>query len=79
MGDAAPDGAIDSLEKDAAASTLLAEAAKLGKKVAISFDSLSCPVWRSFGGEDLHKAAAAAGLPVLSFLFFTVTWIYFTM
>ena len=65
VGDAVPDGPIASLDKGAAASTLLAEATKLGKRVAISFDSLSCPVWRTFGGAEFHNAATAAGLPVL--------------
>mmetsp|Transcript_55876 Transcript_55876/g.111993 ORF Transcript_55876/g.111993 Transcript_55876/m.111993 type:complete len:346 (-) Transcript_55876:132-1169(-) len=62
-GEPAPDGTVvpvDSEEK----STLHAELKKFGAKfVGLSFDSVTCPVWRGYGGYDLTKAAA--GIPVL--------------
>jgi len=70
MGDAAPDGPVLSLEADGAPSTLLAEVKKMsatsGKEfVAVSFGTVSCPVWRTFGGQDLCRPAKDAGVPIL--------------
>jgi hypothetical protein len=67
-GDKAPDGAVVTL--DGKPTTLLAQADALGKLtgsslVAISFDSVTCPVWTMFAGQDFHKAAADNGVPVL--------------
>lgn len=61
VGDNAPDGEVLSMEPDGEPSTLLAEVKALGKKagssfVGLSFDSLSCPVWRMYGGYDLCNA-----------------------
>merc|ERR1712146_292963 len=68
-GDDAPDGPIFSLDKGGEPSTLLTEAKKLAtganSTVAISFDSLTCPVWRTYGGQDLSDAATKVGFPVL--------------
>ena len=39
--------------------------AKGSEFVAVSFDSLTCPVWRAFAGADLHKAFSGYDVPVL--------------
>merc|ERR1711904_542477 len=67
-GAAAPDGAVLSMQEGGEASTLLAEVKKIAassssKYVALSFDSVTCPVWRMFGGQDLGKASK--GIPCL--------------
>jgi hypothetical protein len=67
VGDSAPDGPV-LLLKEEGESTLLAEVKKAagdGKYCGISFDSVTCPVWRSFAGYDFHAAAAKKGVPVL--------------
>lgn len=66
----AKDAKVLGLKADSDTGTLLEEVKKLGESkgsevVAVSFDSLTCPVWRSFGGHDLHKAVADKGFPVL--------------
>jgi len=67
-GDKVPDGPLLSLEEGGPKTTLLAEARKLAKaagssKVILSFDSITCPFWRSYGAEDLYYASN--GVPTL--------------
>lgn len=67
VGDIAPDGPV-LLLKEEGESTLLEEvrrAAGGSKFCGISFDSVTCPVWRSFAGYDFSTAAGRKGVPVL--------------
>lgn len=69
VGEIAKDGTVLPLDAGGP-STLLAEVKKLArsgssKYCAISFDSITCPVWRTFGGQDFHHACSGLGLPVL--------------
>jgi len=66
-GDIAPDAPILSID-GGASSTLLSEAKKAaasqGSKLAIiCFDAITCPFFRAYAAEDLHKAAN--GVPQL--------------
>lgn len=67
-GDVVPDGPLLSITEGGAPSTLLAEAKKLAaaagsSKVVLSFDSITCPFWRTYGAEDLFKVTK--GVPTL--------------
>ena len=62
-GDAVPDGPLFPLV-DGPETTLLTEARALAakhgtSKVVLSFDSVTCPFWRSYGAKDLYKAAGS--------------------
>jgi len=66
-GDIAPDGKILSID-GGEPSTLLAEAKKMATaaasdKVIICFDAITCPFFRAYAAEDLHKVAN--GVPQL--------------
>merc|ERR1719231_2099550 len=67
-GEDAPDGPILPVDGDGAASTLLTEAKKMAEKagsdkVIICFDAITCPFFRAYAAEDLHKVAN--GVPQL--------------
>ena len=67
-GDVVPDAPLLSLTEGGPSTTLLAEARALAKKanstkVILSFDSITCPFWRSYGAEDLYYASN--GVPTL--------------
>lgn len=64
------DGKVFTLA-DAEERTLFSEVKSLGEEkessaVAVMFGSITCPVWRSYGGQDLYKACRKKGLPVLT-------------
>jgi len=67
VGDIAPDGKILSVD-GGEASTLLTEARKLAtaagsSKVILCFDAITCPFFRAYAAEDLHKVTN--GVPEL--------------
>jgi hypothetical protein len=64
------DGPVLDLKEAGQTSTLFAEVKRIGEAssssaVAVIFGSITCPVWRSFGGQDLHRACRKKNLPVL--------------
>lgn len=67
-GEAAVDGTILNVDDPSKSSTLLAEARKLAtaagsKKVMICFDAITCPFYRAYAAEDMHKVSN--GVPQL--------------
>ena len=61
-GEAAVDGTILNVDDPSKSSTLLAEARKLAtaagsKKVMICFDAITCPFYRAYAAEDMHKVS----------------------
>jgi hypothetical protein len=69
VGGPAPDAPVHALA-DGTPTSLLATVAELatksnGDRVAVIFGSMTCPVWRGWAAADLHRACAAAGLPIL--------------
>jgi hypothetical protein len=68
VGDIAPDGPILNVDNPSEQSTLLTEAKKMAAKagskmVILCFDAITCPFFRAYAAEDLHKVAN--GVPQL--------------